>query len=259
MTNQADPVLFHKEAGIGFITLNRPARLNAFDADMAAAWAGVVEEAVGDPGVAAVVIQAEGRAFCAGGDVLAMAGGAAGGGDAVEELAGVINAGIAALVEAPVPVVAAVQGTAVGGGLGILLCSDYAVGTVDARIGSLYADMGLTPDLSVTAQLTKAVGERRALQLALTSRLLSADEAIDWGLLAEITTADQVRGRATAVARSIVDGASWAYGQAKRLIRSSGTRAFAGQLAEEARTIALAVTTPEAAARMSAFAARAGS
>ncbi|WP_197509595.1 enoyl-CoA hydratase/isomerase family protein [Tessaracoccus coleopterorum] len=106
-------------------------------------------------------------------------GEAVGGG--VEELAGVINNGITALVASSVPVVAAVQGTAVGGGLGILLSSDYAVGAVDARIGSLYADMGLTPDLSVTAHLSRAVGERRALQLTLTSRLLSADEALDWG------------------------------------------------------------------------------
>jgi len=259
MTRQADPVLFHTDAAIGFITLNRPERLNAFNADMAAAWAEAASSAVADPDVRAIVIQAEGRAFCAGGDVLAMAegGGAVGGG--VEELAAVINGGITALVQSSVPVVAAVQGTAVGGGLGILLSSDYAVGAVDARIGSLYADMGLTPDLSVSAHLTRAVGERRALQLTLTSRLLSADEALDWGLLAEVTNADQVRTRALAVARGIAEGAAWAYGQAKRLIRSAATRTFAEQLAEEARTIARAVGTPDAAARMSAFAARAGS
>lgn len=254
MSAQDPPVHLFVDDGIGYITLNRPERLNAFDAATAASWREVTAEAVSHEGVRAIVLQGEGRAFCAGGDVRAMAAGGVGLGDGVETLAGVINQGITALVHAHVPVIAAAQGTTAGGGLGILLASDYAVVATDSRIGSLYADMGLTPDLSVTAQLAGAVGERRALQLVLTSRLLSGEEALAWGLVAEVVAPDQVRARATEVARGVVDGAAWAYGQAKRLIRSRAERDLDGQLAEEARTIAAAMTTPEAQARISAFA-----
>lgn len=256
MSEEAPSVLFREDAGVGFITLNRPERLNAFDIGMARMWARVTRDAVTAPAIKAIVLQAEGRAFCAGGDVRAMAHGGVEFGDRLESLAHTINDGIAALVNSDVPVIAAVQGTTAGGGLGILLASDYAVAAVDCRIGSLYADMGLTPDLSVTAQLAGAVGERRALQLVLTSRLLSADEALDWGLIAEVTSPTEVRERATAVARAIADGASGAYGAAKRLIRSRRSRSFEAQLAEEARTIGAAFGTPEAQARIAAFAAK---
>lgn len=254
MSDEAPSVLFHEEAGTGFITLNRPERLNAFDAGMARTWARVTRDAVSDPAVRAIVLQAEGRSFCAGGDVRAMAGSASA--DRIESLAGIINEGILALVNSNVPVVAAVHGTTVGGGLGILLASDYAVASVDSRIGSLYAEMGLTPDLSVTAQLAAAIGERRALQLVLTARLLSADEALDWGIVAEVTDPGAVRARAAAVAQSIVEGAADAYGEAKRLIRTRRNRTFEAQLAEEAHSISAAVSTPDAQARIAAFAAK---
>ncbi|WP_040167101.1 enoyl-CoA hydratase/isomerase family protein [Microbacterium gorillae] len=250
------PVLLAVEDGLARITLNRPERMNAFDADTAYAWERVTAEATSRDDVRVILLQGEGRAFCAGGDVRAMAEGLGISGG-IEELAGVINSGIRHLVESSVPVIAAAHGTTAGGGLGILLASDYAVVGADSRLGSLYADMGLTPDLSVTASLARAVGERRALQLVLSSRLLSADEAREWGLVAEVVAPETVRTRAEEVARAIAAGAAHAYGEAKRLIRSRWDRTFEQQLAEEARTIGAAITTSDAEARIAAFAARA--
>ena len=249
-----EPVLLDVEDGVARITLNRPERLNAFDGDTAHAWDRITAEATSRDDVGAILLQGEGRAFCAGGDVKAMATQMGSGRD-IEELAEVINRGIRALVESPIPVVAAAHGTTAGGGLGILLTSDYAVVGEDSRIGSLYANIGLTPDLSVSAQLARAVGERRALQLVLQDRLLSAQEALDWGLVAEVVEPDRVRARAEEVARFWLAGAYRAYGQAKRLIRSQPSRSFADQLAEEARTIGAALDTPDAQARVAAFAA----
>ncbi|GAA5152935.1 enoyl-CoA hydratase/isomerase family protein [Microbacterium pseudoresistens] len=256
-----DPILFHVEDGLARLTLNRPQRLNAFNADLAHAWAEVTTEAVGRDDVGAIVLDATGPAFCAGGDVLDMAQTMTGGSD-IHELAGVINIGIRALTESSIPVVAAAHGTTAGGGLGILLSTDYAVIGADSRIGSLYANIGLTPDLSVSAQLAQAVGERRALQLVLQDRLLSADEAVEWGLVAEAVTveeggsiADAVRARADEIARFWLGSAPRAYGQAKRLIRSRPGRSFADQLAEEARTIGAAFDGDEARTRVQDFAA----
>lgn len=249
------PVLLDVADGIARITLNRPDRLNAFDADMAREWERVTTAATTRDDVAAIVLSGSGRAFCAGGDVRAMAADLSGGAQ-VYELADVINRGIRALTESAIPVVAAAHGTTVGGGLGILLCSDWAVVDEDARIGCRYADVGLTPDLSVSAQLAAAVGQRRALQLALSDRLLTAREALEWGLVADVVPADRVRERAEEVARSWIEGAARAYGEAKRLLRSRPERSFAEQLAEEARTIGEAFDRPEAQHRIAAFAAR---
>ncbi|MDN3443184.1 enoyl-CoA hydratase/isomerase family protein [Microbacterium sp. APC 3901] len=256
-----DAILFAVDGGLARLTLNRPARLNAFNADLAHAWRDATAEATSRSDVKAILIDAAGPAFCAGGDVIDMAT-TMGSADDITALAEVINTGIRSLTESAVPVVAAAHGTTAGGGLGILLSSDYAIVGSRSRLGSLYANIGLTPDLSVSAQLARAVGQRRALQLVLQDRLLSAAEAVEWGLVAEAVDgadsageADLVRARAEEVARFWLAGAAEAYGNAKRLVRSQPERTFAEQLSEEARSIGAAMATPDAQARIAAFAA----
>jgi len=257
----SDAILFSVDEGLARLTLNRPARLNAFNADLAHAWRDATAEATSRADVKAIVVDAAGPAFCAGGDVIEMAT-TMGSGDEITALAEVINAGIRSLTESAVPVVAAAHGTTAGGGLGILLSSDYAVVGSRSRLGSLYANIGLTPDLSVSAQLARAIGQRRALQLVLQDRLLSAAEAVEWGLVAEVVEGDdasdeaeKVRERAEEVARFWLAGAAEAYGHAKRLVRSQPERTFAAQLSEEARSIGASMATPDAQARIAAFAA----
>jgi 2-(1,2-epoxy-1,2-dihydrophenyl)acetyl-CoA isomerase len=252
LTVTGDAILLTISDGLARITLNRPEKLNAFDWDMAEAWTEATTAAVHHADVRAVLVEGRGRAFCAGGDVAAIAS-MPGGGAAVTRLAERINVGILALLDSAIPVVAAARGATAGGGLGILLCSDYAVLGESSRVGSLYANVGLTPDLSVSALLAAAVGERRALQLVLQDRMLTAQEALDWGLAAEAVPDESVTERAETIARSWIDGASAAYGQAKRLIRSRPGRTLAEQLDEEARTIGAALDGPEAAERMAAF------
>ena len=250
-----DAVLLSVGDGIARITLNRPERLNAFDAETAEAWARAAEDAVQDPQTRAIVIRGAGRAFCAGGDVKAMSEMPRREAQ-IAELARRINTGILALLESSIPVVAAAHGTTAGGGLGILLASDYAVVGAGSRIGSLYANVGLSPDLSVSALLGRAVGERRALQLTLQDRLLTAQEALDWGLVAEAVADDAVHARAEQIARHWADGASHAYGQAKRLVRAAAGRSVSEQLADEAVTIGRLSVLPEGSGRIAAFANR---
>lgn len=257
----SDPILLEVRDGLARLTLNRPRRLNAFNADLSRAFTDAALQVTSRDDVGAILIDAAGPAFCAGGDVVDMAASMRSGAD-LEALAKVINRGLSALTTSSVPVVAAAHGTTAGGGLGVLLSSDYAVVGADSRIGSLYANIGLTPDLSVTAHLARAVGERRALQLVLQDRLLSADEALAWGLVAEVVPAaegadaaalaDAVRARAEEVARFWLAGAHGAYGQAKRLVRSR--RPFTEQLDEEARTIGAMFDTDDARARVAGFA-----
>jgi 2-(1,2-epoxy-1,2-dihydrophenyl)acetyl-CoA isomerase len=137
-----------------------------------------------------------------------------------------------------------------------MLVADLIVASEQATFASRYADVALTPDCGVSTLLPEAVGTRRALELTLTSRTLSAAEALDWGLVAEVVAPDALEARAREIAQSWIDGATAAFGQAKRLVRSGLTRDFQDALDDEARTIGAAFATPEASARIAAFGTR---
>ncbi|WP_297083276.1 enoyl-CoA hydratase/isomerase family protein [uncultured Demequina sp.] len=248
----AQHVQLDRRDGIAHITLARPERLNAVDFEMGTQYREACVAATSDPTTRAVLITAEGPAFCAGGDVLMMAGAGFTGAD-VTSSAQVINEGIVALVGSEVPVVAAARGAVAGGGIGLLLAADYVVAGHDLRVAGRYADVGLTPDLGVSTLLTRAIGERRALELLLTPRELDAQTAVAWGFAAE--SADNPDARALEVARAWASGASTAFGRAKRLVRASAQRDFATSLDDEAHSIGAAFDRDEAQQRIQAFAA----
>jgi len=247
-------ILVRREGRLARVTFNRPALLNAMDFEMGARWRDIAHEIADDDSVQAVILDAAGPAFCAGGDVMAMATSGAGRAE-VTETARIIHDGIRTFVEMPKPIVAAVQGAVAGGGLGLMLTADYVVASDTSKFVSKYANIGLTPDLGVSTLLRAAVGERRALQLLVQDRTLSAAEALDWGLVAEVAPADSVAARAEEVAQFWLDNATEAYGQAKRLVRIGAGRSFAENLDDEAETIGARFETPEAQARIAAFAA----
>lgn len=247
-----DAILCDVADGIARITFNRPDRLNAFGEELARAWESVTTEVVARDDVKVVLLAGNGRSFCAGGDVREMALGGFNS-EGLIELAHAINRGQLALIESSIPTIAAAHGTTAGGGLGVLLTSDYAVIGESSKIGSLYAKIGLTPDLTVSALLARAVGERRALQLVLQDRMLTAAEALEWGLVAEVVADDQVLARAEELAQFLVENAPQARGQAKRLVRAGYGRSLAEATDDEANTIGHAVTTAEAKARITAF------
>jgi 2-(1,2-epoxy-1,2-dihydrophenyl)acetyl-CoA isomerase len=254
-----DALLFDVHDGLAHLTLNRPERLNAVGPEAIALWHRYAGEIADRDDIRAVLFDANGRAFCAGGDVRAMSelgGDGTSAGQVVTELADAIHAGHRMLRESAKPIVAAVQGPVAGGGLGFMLVADLIVASDRATFASRYADIGLTPDCGVSTLLPEAIGTRRALELTLTSRTLSAAEALDWGLVTEVVPADEVAARARAIAETWLSGASAAFGQAKRLVRSGLSREFQAALDDEARTIGAAFDTPEASARVAAFAGR---
>lgn len=249
-----DSILLSRDGGLARVTFNRPAYLNAMDFDMAARWRDIAHEVTSDAAVGAVILDAAGPAFCAGGDVVAMATSGAGG-DAVTATAHVIHDGIRTWALSDKPIVAAVQGAVAGGGLGLMLSADYVVAADSAKFVSKYANIGLTPDLGVTTLLPAAIGQRRALQLLLQDRTLSAAEALDWGLVAEVVPVADVAGRADQIAHFWLENATVAFGQAKRLVRVGAHRTFEENLADEAATIGARFDTDEARLRVAAFAA----
>jgi 2-(1,2-epoxy-1,2-dihydrophenyl)acetyl-CoA isomerase len=249
-----ESILVQIDGGLARVTFNRPAFLNAMDFEMGARWRDVSQQVTSDPSVGAVILDAAGPAFCAGGDVFAMATSRAAGSE-VTAAAHVIHEGIRTFALSDKPIVAAVQGAVAGGGLGLMLAADYVVAADSAKFVSKYANIGLTPDLGVSTLLPAAIGQRRALQLLLQDRTLSAQEALEWGLVAEVLPREEVAGRAEAVANFWLENATAAYGQAKRLVRVGADRTFAENLDDEAASIGARFDTEEAKVRVTAFAA----
>jgi 2-(1,2-epoxy-1,2-dihydrophenyl)acetyl-CoA isomerase len=257
-----DVILFDVRDGLAHLTLNRPARLNAVDPEAIARWQDLAHEIAERDDIGAVLFDANGRAFCAGGDVVAMSELAAESagvapGETVRRLADRIHDGHRTLRESTKPIVAAVQGPVAGGGLGYMLVADVIVASERATFASRYSDIGLTPDCGVSTLLPEAVGVRRALELTLTSRRLTAAEALDWGLVAEVVAPDALDARAREIAAGWLAGPTAAFGQTKRLMHSGLGRPFQDALDDEARTIGAAFETPYAQRAVAAFAASA--
>jgi 2-(1,2-epoxy-1,2-dihydrophenyl)acetyl-CoA isomerase len=250
----SDSIIVTRDGALARVTFNRPAFLNAMGFEMGRRWREVAHEVTSDETVGAVILDAAGPAFCAGGDVFEMATSGASGAD-VTDAAHTIHDGIRTFVESSTPVVAAVQGAVAGGGLGLMLAADYIVAADHAKFVSKYANIGLTPDLGVSTLLPAAVGQRRALQLLLQDLTIDAATALDWGLVTEVVPAADVASRAEAVARFWLENATGAFGQAKRLVRTGAGRSFAENLDDEAASIGARFDTDEARARVAAFAA----
>jgi 2-(1,2-epoxy-1,2-dihydrophenyl)acetyl-CoA isomerase len=246
-----ESVLYDERDGVAHITLNRPHRSNSFDLATAHLFRELVQRAASEQ-VKAVVVSGKGKRFCAGGDLSSMLEGGLSP-HKLTELASAVDAGFIELAELSKPVVAAVHGAVAGAGLGLLLSCDLAIAARSTKLLMAYDSVGLTPDCGVSYLLPRAIGQHRALQLALTGQVLSAAEAKAWGLLVECVDDDAVLARGTELAAGLAQRPTFALGQAKRLIRSSWqtSRSDSGQ--DEARTIGAAAATPEAAALIATF------
>jgi 2-(1,2-epoxy-1,2-dihydrophenyl)acetyl-CoA isomerase len=254
VTTTVPPVVLSASDGVATIRLARPDAGNALDLPGALALrAAVGEIARALVTVLVVVLRAEGRLFCAGGDVRAMA--AAEDRPAfVAELAGVLHEALAELRALPVPVVAVVQGAAAGAGVGLVLAADVVLAAERATFVAAYPSVGLSPDCGVSALLPAVVGARRAALFLLTGTRVDAATALDWGLVTEVCPVETLDARAGEVVAAIAALPRRAVGEAARLLRRSGERSYAAQLADEAATIARLSATDGAAALLTAFA-----
>ena len=149
---------------------------------------------------------------------------------------------------------AVVQGAVAGAGLGLMLTADVVVSSPETKFVFAYPGIGATPDCGVSYLLPRAIGQQRALQFALLGKPLGAEQALAWGLVAEVDEAATERG--AAIAASFAAGPALALGQARRLIRSSAERTREEIGADEARTIAASVSGAEAQGLIETFLAR---
>lgn len=255
----SDRVSISMDNGIADVRLNRPDKLNALDQAMFQGIADAGEGLKGDPGLRVVVLSGEGRGFCAGldfGSFQAMAGGggSTAGADAPADRSlgaiGDIDGRITHLgqqaawvwQELGVPVIAALHGAALGGGLQIALGADIRLVAPDAKLSVLEARWGLIPDMTGTVILPKLVGLDVAKELTFTGRIVSGEEAVALGLATRL--ADDPRAAALELAADLATKSPDALREGKRLLNLSGTRPLAEQLHDERVTMASLIGSP---------------
>jgi enoyl-CoA hydratase/carnithine racemase len=244
--------------GVADVRLNRPDKLNALDAGMFQALVETGEALKADSSVRAVVLSGEGRAFCAGldfGSFQAMAGEEGKEGDAnrgdraladlTQRDGRITNRGQQAVyvwTEMPAPVIAAVHGHALGGGIQLALGADIRIVSPDAKLSVLEIRWGLVPDMTGTQMLPRLVGLDVAKELVLTGRMVSGTEAVQLGLATRLS--DQPREDAFALAAEIASKSPDAVRGAKALVNLAGVVSLEDGFRAEERTIKGLIGTP---------------
>jgi 2-(1,2-epoxy-1,2-dihydrophenyl)acetyl-CoA isomerase len=239
--------------GVARITLDRGEAANALDLALSKELMHAALAADEDRAVRAVLLGANGRMFCAGGDLGSFRGAGDGVPALLKEMTTYLHAAIARFARMRAPVVAAVKGPAAGAGFSLLCAVDYVVAAETAKFTMAYTQVGLAPDGSSTWWLPRLVGNRRAVELMLTNRRLEAEEALAWGLVNRVVAEDRVDEEAEAVARQLAAGPTEAYGLVKKLVLESAGNGLETQMELESRAIADASRTDDAKEGMAAF------
>lgn len=240
----------YTEAGVTTITLAEPEIRNAITgADMLEDLLDALDESEVDADVAVVVIDAEGPAFSAGGNVKDMAAreGLFSGSpsEMVERYRDTIQQLTRFLATTDLVTIASVDGPAVGAGFDLVLGCDLRFGSRNARFAHTFIEMGIIPGDGGAWLLPRVVGWQRATELALTARFITAAEAEKYGVLLEVVPDDKLAARVAEVARTIASKPRPAVTLAKRLLRQSRTMDLDGFLEFSAALQAIAHTTPE--------------
>jgi 2-(1,2-epoxy-1,2-dihydrophenyl)acetyl-CoA isomerase len=241
--------------GVATLTLDRPP-FNAFDLALGREIFQAVLEADGDPAVRCIVITAAGKGFCGGGDVKEFAGSLDHIGALVKELTTYLHGAISRLCRSDKPVITAVNGMVAGGGIGLALCGDLVVAGESARFTMAYSQIAATPDGGSTYLLTRLVGLRRAMELYLTNRVLTAQEAQAWGLVTRVVADADLGAAVQEQARALAQGPTLAYGGAKRLFQHATWESLETQMELEAQAIARSGRTEDFRAGVTAFASK---
>lgn len=230
-------LLFDVTSGIATITLNRPDAANAMNPTMARELSDIAIRCDDSPDIRAVVIRGSGKMFCAGGDlgVFAEAGDKVSA--VIKEMAGDLHMGISRLTRMNAPVIAAVNGTAAGAGFSLAIAADLVISVDTAKYVMAYTNAGLSPDGSSTYFLPRCIGDRRARELMLTNRVLSAAEALDWGLINQVVSKEDFDETVSKLAASIAEGPTLAFGRVKSLLNASFDNGLETQMELETRGI----------------------
>jgi len=245
-------VLVETTDGFATITLNRPDKLNAFNAKQNRSLLAALEEADSDPLCRAVLLTGAGRGFCAGQDL--------GDRDPSDEPADLgetidtlYNPLIRKLRSMEMPVICAVNGVAAGAGANIALACDIVLAARSAKFIEVFSKIGLVPDSGGTWTVTRLIGEARAKAIMMTAEPVPADTAESWGLIWRAVDDDELMNTARELTSRLAQGPTLGLGWTKKLVQAAGSNTLDAQLDLERDTQREAGRTPDYAEGVKAF------
>ncbi|MFQ5382108.1 MAG: enoyl-CoA hydratase/isomerase family protein [Dehalococcoidia bacterium] len=239
-----------RQDGVLLIRFNRPAAMNAMGGTLMQEFDQALDEARWDDRVRAVVVTGEGRGWCAGADLQAMASGGSGEerhdvrAQALDPVGGAGRT-IRRLNELDIPVVAAVNGAAVGAGFGLCTACDIRIASDQARFSTIFIKRAIGPDFGLSWHLPRLIGPEKAADLFYTGRMIGAAEALELGLVLKVVPADSLLPEAMDYAGVLAKQPPSALTYTRRALRASATNSLAQQLELEWGNQKVALGSPE--------------
>lgn len=252
MTNEPMVVVSNVE-GVATVRLNDPASLNALSVEMANALGDALKTLAQDSTVRVLVLTGTGRGFCAGGDVQSFYDNRDDPADVMAAVIDGLHGAVEVLLDLPFPTIAAINGVVAGAGMGVAMATDLAIAVDDAIFTMAYTGIGVSPDGSSTFFLPRLVGTRVAMDMILTNRRVSAEEAVALGLVNRAVAADEFESEVSVVAEKLARGPTLAFVRSRHLLRSSLSNTPTDQMAAEGQGIMDAGRTSDFYEGISAF------
>lgn len=247
------PLLIERHGAVVRLILNRPKAGNAINVELARALMEAAIECDEDPTIRCVVLTGAGRMFCVGGDVKLFASA----GDRIphllKELTSYLHSAVSRLARMRKPLITVINGPAAGAGFSLALLGDIALASNDASFTLAYGKLGLSPDGGSTWLLPRLIGLRRAQELMLMDPTLTAEQAVNLGLVTRLCAADELETQADALSDTLARGGVKAWGRTRELLLGAYGASLESHLEAEARSIALAGRGAESREGIAAF------
>jgi 2-(1,2-epoxy-1,2-dihydrophenyl)acetyl-CoA isomerase len=251
-----DSVICAIAGGVATVTLNRPLRGNALNGAMGARLLAVIDQIGASDVVRVVLLRAEGKIFCVGGDIDEMLTAGAALPEVMGASVGVLHECITKLASLPMPVVSVVGGALGGGGIGLALCADLVLAAESMKLRAGYSAIGLTPDLGSSWFLAKRAGVARAKEVLFLNRVLGASACLAMGIVDAVHPDAELAEQAARLAGELAQAATGALGRIKRLVDGFGERTLEQHLAIERAMMIESTGTADGVDGIAAFAAR---
>ncbi len=250
-------ITFKKNDGIATITFNRTDAANGLDMDTTISFMNAAVDCSEDSSIRAVILTGAGdRFFSAGGDLKAFTSMGDQVAQGVKLMTMYLHQAVSRLTRMNAPLICAVNGVAAGAGVSLAAMGDLVIAKESASFTLAYTNGGLSPDGSSTYFLPRVIGMRRTQELMITNRKLSAQEALDWGLVTKVVGDDDLSEEVQKLAERLAKGPTQAYGGVKSLLAETFSSGLEHQMEAEARTIARLISGEDAQEGMRAFAAK---
>lgn len=246
-------LIYSESNNVATITLNRPDAANGFNLTMTDELLAAAKQVAENPNIRAVVLTATGKMFSAGGDLKSFVEEGDNLIPTITKLLESLNGVIMTFANMQKPLIIAVNGTAAGAGFSLACIGDVVIAADNAKFTMAYSAAGLTPDAGASFYLPRLVGVRKAQQLMMDNTLLSAQDAIELGILSEVVSDDMLNTRAQEIAQNYAKGPTKAYATIKQLINNSLNQPLDAQLSLETKGMLGSMDTPDGKEGISAF------